>query len=232
MNKHKKHSFLRKLTHHWLFQVGSAVLLALLLFSPMIISRLPSREEGSSLNTASDWEEVSPVFMNYFFRDCYDEFKAVYAERLAESEIINEETPLDLQWCSETETWADYFYLYARSDSINTYRIAREAYEQNYTVDMTPVHEQLEHIRSGASANGFDSADAYLQSFYGPLANEETYKSYLALRHLAESYSECIYASESGSEEEKQAQWDSWFAALPENVTVREDMLSQLYMTP
>ena len=97
---------------------------------------------------------------------------------------------------------------------------------------MDKVQEKLEQISSGASANGFDSADAYLQSFYGPLASEETYSDYLALRCIAESYSESIYSDASGSEEEKQARWDSWFAALPENVTVREDMLSQLYMTP
>ena len=230
--------FMKKMLRHWLFQVCAGGLLAVALVLPLIlgepkIKEAPVPAEANLALITIGTAEITAAELNYYFRDCYESFCSTYRDALAENNVIDLQVPLNQQLSSETETWADYFYRYGVQNSVNTALIYEAAEQADFSKTDSAVEEQLEELRRN-SRKEYKTLTAFLQSVYGPLASEESYREYLTRRSLAEGYSKEIYDTVQGTEKEKQKAWDQWFLSLSDRnaETVVAEPMDYLYMTP
>ena len=218
------------LRRSWIFQVSAAVLLGLILLAVILWSQLRPRQESSTPAFTIGEETVSAVTMNYYFRDAYDSFLGALGEMSVDAQLLDPSIPLDQQQYSEAGTWADVLFETALSNAARTEAICAEAQAQGYVFDAEAAAKaQLDALRQRATEQGFSSLTAFLRSFYGPTATEETYKTYLRHTALADSYSHSIY-----DESQDQAAWDAWFAARIESqaLTLAPTARDALYYAP
>lgn len=177
----RKWNILRK---SWVFQVSAAVLLGLSLLAVILWNqRRPQQAPSVPAFTIGD-ETVSAVTMNYYFRDAYDSVLGALGEISADVQLLDPSVPLDQQPYSDAGTWADFLFEAALSNAAHTEAICAEARAQGYAFDeRAAAKEQLDALRQRSTEQGFPSLTAFLRSFYGPAAGEDSYGEYL--RHTA-----------------------------------------------
>lgn len=221
----------KPLRKSWVFQVSAAVLLGLVLLAVILWNQRRPQQQDASVPAFTIGEEtVSAVTMNYYFRDAYDSVLGALGEMSADVQLLDPDIPLDQQPYSEAGTWADVLFETALSNAARTEAICAEARAQGYRFDAeAAAKEQLDTLRQKAMEQGSPSLTAFLQSFYGPTAGEDTYREYLQHTALADSYSHSIF-----DQAQDQAVWDAWFAEHIESqaLTLAPTARDALYYTP
>lgn len=145
--------------------------------------------------------DVSAVELSYFYIDAisnqynawYNQFGDYTFMMLAYNYGLDITSPLNESYydINKTVTWAEMFANQAIADATEVYTLYDAAKaaghkltaEENENID-TIIHN-VEHV---AIENGFASLGDYLVAMYGTGANKDTYRSYLRVSSLANSY--------------------------------------------
>jgi len=142
-----------------------------------------------------DGHSISPAMVNYFYKDAYNTFYQNYSSYI--SYILDTTKALDEQVYDQDtgETWADYFTDEGLKNASQVYAIYDEAIKKGYTLtadDQSSIDSTIATSKSYATSSGY-SLDAFLAAQYGNGCNEKTYRSYLELTTVAQSYAKQIY---------------------------------------
>ena len=159
----------------------------------------------------TDGYDMDAVTFNYFYRDCYDSFRNAYGEMLEAQGRLRPGVSLADQEYAEDYSWAQFFYDTAVNNakrSITVYLAAQEAGYELPEEELTGIGEQIETIRRNARENGFATGEGFLRDHYGPGASLKSYREYLILEAVANSFSGGSYSGGDYS----QAELDEWFA--------------------
>lgn len=220
-----------RLRKSWVFQVSAAVLLGLVLLGIILWNQLQPRwQQQHTPAFTIGGETVTTVTMNYYFRDAYDDFRGAFSQMSDADSPIDQTVSLDHQQYSEAGTWADFLFDTALSNALRTEAICAEAAAQHYDFDAkAAARETISGLRTRAAEQGYTSLTAFLRSFYGPTASEDSYTEYLQRRALAESYSQYIF-----DENQDQDAWDAWFDQVIQSQTaqVADTVRDGLYYAP
>lgn len=132
--------------------------------------------------------KLTPAELNYYYMD------AIQGNYI--SYMVDNTKPLDKQAYTGSDatdgmTWADYVLDIAVQTARNTYAIYDEAIANGYTLPQEEQEEldtAINNMDAYASIYGFSSASALLRANYGVGCNVSTYRHYLEVQSLAQSY--------------------------------------------
>lgn len=139
--------------------------------------------------------------------------------------------PLDTQLCTLAETsmtWQQYF-LQAALDNWHNYQcLSNESLAGGYEID-PEVRADLDVIAdtlaSDAAANGFDSAESWVEYNVGPGASIADYKQYLELYYQGYVYFEDLYNQFVPTDEELEAYFDEHAEGYAQSGITKEGSL-------
>lgn len=132
--------------------------------------------------------KLTPAEMNYYYMD------AIQGNYI--SYMVDNTKPLDKQAytgsdATEGMTWADYVLDIAVKTARNTYAVYDEAIANGYTLseeEQAQLDTAINNMDAYASIYGFSSASALLRANYGVGCNVSTYRHYLEVQQVAQSY--------------------------------------------
>ena len=148
--------------------------------------------EKNTIAATVGTHELTNAELNYYFVDQVNEFYNNYGS-YASMFGLDLTKPLDKQVTNaETgATWADDFITAALSAAQQNYALADAAKAAGYELSEDEIKEvdtNLGTISLYAVLYGYADTDAYLRAMYGKGATEETFRDYLLLQALANSY--------------------------------------------
>ena len=142
--------------------------------------------------------EINSVELSYYYVDMvnnnYNTWQSTYGENMGlymSLMGLDVTKPLNEQEYYEGETWADYFVGNAIEKAKSDYLLSQKAKAEGFTMSeagLAEVNATKDQLPMFASVYGYADVDAYLRSFYGPGASEETYFAYTEDMMLALEY--------------------------------------------
>ena len=142
--------------------------------------------------------EIDAIHLNYYYYDTinstynnwvntYGEMAAAYIAMMG----LDISKPLDEQPYDEDSTWADYFLEVALDRVKADYTMYDLAKAENFQL----TEEQAANVDSRIANNafyalyaGYSNVQDYLRAVYGSGANEESFREYVEVSNLANSY--------------------------------------------
>ena len=151
--------------------------------------------------------KVTPVMLNYFYRDAFNQMSA-YASYLG----IDTEQPLKNQIYNEEtgETWADYFIEEGAVTAANAYSLYDEAIANGYQLDEESkkgLDESMSQFDLYAASNGFSDVDSFIAAVYGTGCNLKTYREYAELVTTGSMYAEKVNSELTYTDEQIEAEY-------------------------
>ena len=180
------------------FVVVLVILVAVALFvsGHQLIVNSGVREKNTVAVTVGD-HEVNTVEFNYFYTDVVNNFMQQYGSLIS---MIGIDTtkPLNEQILDPEsgDTWADKFVVDAKDSIATVYALADAAEAAGYTLPedlQSQTDIMLSNMDTYAAMSGMSSAKSYLRAVYGHGADLDSYRSYVELSMLAQSYQQ-VYA--------------------------------------
>ena len=149
--------------------------------------------------------KLSSVDVNYFFVDAVSGYVNEYSSYI--SLIMDVSKPLNEQYINTENqtTWADSFLTSATSTIKSTYALYDLAVQNGHELtdaEKTSIDNQLTTYALYAAYYGYTDLTAYLRNLYGYGADEASYRNYLEVSALANSYLSAYSESLEYSEEE------------------------------
>lgn len=148
--------------------------------------------ESSEPVNVTGIHELNNAELNYFYIDAINQFYTNYGSYAAmfgldltkplNEQVTNEETG---------DTWADDFLASAQDTAKSYYALADEAAKNGYTLsesEQATVDNQMSSLLLSAYSAGYSKVGDYLKAYYGNGATEESFREYLELNYLAQSY--------------------------------------------
>ena len=135
--------------------------------------------------------KLSAVEVNYYFIDTVNSYVNQYGDYI--SLIMDVKTPLDKQIINAENgtTWADSFMSSTENTIKSTYALydlAIEAGHELTEAEKTSITSTISTFALYAAYYGYNSLDDYLRAVYGNGATEKSYRNYLEVSALANSY--------------------------------------------
>lgn len=187
----------------WTLGVVCAVLvIALIVFFSMLTNGFFASHTTAAIASG---HKLSPVEVNYFYRSAYSNLQNQFGDFF--SYMIDTETPLDEQVYDEEsgQTWADVLTEQALLNASQTYAVYDEAVKNGFTLtedEQTALDQQIESLELYAPVYGLSSANAFLTAQFGSGSDTKSYRNFLEVNTLAESYAQHINDSFTYSESE------------------------------
>ena len=147
----------------------------------------------------------------YYYWQQYYSFASNYGSYA--SYFIDPSTPFDQQMCvfDDTCTWQQYFL----EGAISTYKSVSALWQDARLAGFQLDEEDQQYLNGlsndlsvAAVTYGYDSADAYLQSGYGPAATMNGYHSFIERYLTASSYLQSLVDAKTYSEDDISAYYD------------------------
>ncbi len=134
---------------------------------------------------------LSAVEVNYFYIDAVNEYCRQYSSYL--QYILDTKKPLSEQIVDKETgaSWADNFLDMAKKNIKSTYELYDLAVEKGHKLtedEKKSIDSSISSLDLIAKYSGYKNADAYLRSLYGNGAEVESYRAYLEICKLADSY--------------------------------------------
>lgn len=134
---------------------------------------------------------LNAVDLNYFYVDEIATFQRDNYFYICY--LIDTSKPLDEQYIDgeNKTTWADYFLEKAQNTIRSTYSLYDEAVRNGYSLpikEQETLETQVSSLEIYAKMYGCKNVNDYLACLYGNGATEESYRSYLEITALANSY--------------------------------------------
>ena len=158
-----------------------------------VISGNGAKERNTVAVTAGT-HEISNAEMNYYFIDeLWNMYSGEYGY-LMQLGLLDTTQPLSAQSCvfgDGTQTWADYLLQQATGNIQAIYAMVDAANAAGYTMPQKyqdAVTSTMDSMKIQALSNGYPDLDTYLKAQYGNGAAEDSYRSYMESRVLAQAY--------------------------------------------
>ncbi len=169
--------------------------------------------------------QLSPVMVNYFYRDAYFQMQKQWGDLF--SMLVDTSKSLTEQYYDEEQgiTWADQLIEQGLNNAAQTYAEYDAATAEGYTLSqerLDAVEAQISLLDTYASAYGYASADAFLAAQYGTGASVKSYREYQMLTATVTAYLSDKYDEGSYTEEELDA-------AYQENVNNYDTVTYRLF---
>ena len=147
----------------------------------------------------------------YYYWQQYYSFTSNYGSYA--SYFIDSTTPFDQQMCvfDDTLTWQQYFLEGAIATYENISALWQDARLAGFQLDEEDkqyLDELSNNLSIAAAAYGYDSADAYLQTAYGPAATMSGYRSFIERYLTASAYLQSLVDAKSYTEDDISAYYD------------------------
>ena len=176
----------------------AVVLVAGIIFAGTNFYKNSGIAEKNTVAAVIEDHEINSVELSYYYNDLitsnYSTWQSSYGDSL---ELflslmgLDITQPLDAQEYLDGETWADYFVNSAIEKAKSDYLLCKMAKAEGFTLSedgKAEVEATKEQLPLYATLYGYSNADAYLRSFYGPGATEESYYAYTENMMLALEY--------------------------------------------
>ena len=170
------------------------VLVVLVVFAAYVgISRTIENSGIRERNTVAvtiGEHKISNAELNYFYIDTVNNFYNNYGS-YASLFGLDMTKPLDEQYVTETETWADDFLANAIETAKAVYAIVDEAEAAGYTLPeeaIASIDNTMATMQMYATIYGYDSTDVYIKGMYGKGATEKSLRAYYENNYLASYY--------------------------------------------
>ena len=150
--------------------------------------------------------ELSAADLSYYYFDTisstYEEMKSQYGDYAASYMAmimgLDLTKPLDEQMYDKENnvTYADYFIENAVQQAVNTFAVYDAAVANGKTLDEAgkqSIDNTINNMRNGVVSMGYRNLKQYLKAYYGNGATEKTFRKYLELHHIADTYKEEVY---------------------------------------
>ena len=155
------------------------------------ISSSGMREKNTVALTIGE-HELSNADLSYYYIDTVNTFysqNGTYAAMFG----LDVTAPLDEQVMDETtgQTWADYFLSSAKDNAKSIYALCDAANAAGHTLteeEKVNLESTISYSSLYASMYGYSDAKSYLKAMYGNGATEESYRNYIEMSMLADSY--------------------------------------------
>ena len=175
--------------------------------STLFYTGVPALKIGNSRYTASDFNYE--YFTNYY--QTYSNISSTYGEYA--SMLLDPSTPLNKQYYSETQTWADYFEDTALSQLQQMSILNDMAKKEGWTLSAeraAEIETNINQVKTDAINQGYSDYKAYLQALYGKGMTEERLRSLLQKSFNATYYSQDLVErwKAAATDEDKQAYYD------------------------
>jgi hypothetical protein len=152
-------------------------------------------------------KDLTSTELNYYYIDYINNFCSQYSGYLPY--IIDTTKALDEQQYSDTMTWADYFLSEALRSAASNHALADAANAAGHTLtdeEKVSIDATLQNATFSAMYSyGFPDLESYLKGMYGNGATEESFREYMTISALANSYYNTYSASLTYTDDEIRA---------------------------
>ena len=175
--------------------------------STLFYTGVPALKIGGSRYTAADFNYE--YFSNYY--QTYSSISNTYGEYA--SMLLDPSQPLNKQYYSETETWADYFEGNALTQLQQMTILNDMAEKEGWTLSAeqsAEIEDNLNQLKTDAVNQGYSDYKSYLQALYGKGMTEKIIRELLQKSFKATYYSQDLVErwKAAATDEEKQAYYD------------------------
>ncbi|MBO4677373.1 MAG: hypothetical protein J5633_07500 [Oscillospiraceae bacterium] len=175
--------------------------------STLFYTGVPALKIGGSRYTAADFNYE--YFSNYY--QTYSSISTTYGDYA--SLLLDPSQPLNKQYYSETETWADYFEGNALTQLQQMTILNDMADKEGWTLSAeraAQIEDNLNQLKTDAVNQGYSDYKTYLQALYGKGMTEKNIRELLLKSFKATYYSQDLVErwKAAATDEEKQAYYD------------------------
>ena len=136
--------------------------------------------------------QINNVEMNYYFIDSLNQYLSGDNSYMTQLGLLDTTVPLDQQTNPLTgQNWGEYMLEYATQNAKATYALADAAKAAGFVLPEESVNELNaleENLTFYAMIYGYEDADSYLKTLYGPGSSFESYKQYTETSLLSQAY--------------------------------------------
>ena len=149
------------------------------------------REKNTVALTVGE-HKISNAELSYYYIDSVNNFYSQYGS-YASMFGIDTTKPLNEQFSNEDagETWADYFINSAKDSILSVYALNDAANAAGHTLtedEQGIIDSNIATMQMYGMMYGYEDGDSYLKAMYGRGASEESYRKYMEMSALADSY--------------------------------------------
>ena len=175
--------------------------------STLFYTGVPALRIGDSRYTAADFNYE--YFTSYY--QTYSNIASTYGDYA--SMLLDTSKPLNKQYYSETETWADYFEGNALTQLQQMSILNDMAKKEGWTLSAersADIEANINQVKTDAVSQGYTDYKAYLQALYGKGMTEKLLRELLQKSFTATYYSQDLVDrwKAAATDEEKQAYYD------------------------
>ena len=155
-----------------------------------VVSSSGIREKNTVAVTIGE-NKISNAELNYYYIDAINNFYSNYGS-YASMLGMDVTKALDEQYYDEEagQTWADYFLSSAKDNARSVYAMADAAKAANHQLsesEVAAIDNAVQQMELYGMMYGYEG-DGYLKAMYGNGASAESYRNYVELSVLADSY--------------------------------------------
>ena len=149
------------------------------------------REKNTVALTVGE-HQISNAELSYYYIDSINNFYSQYGS-YASMFGIDVTKPLNEQFSDEAtgETWADYFIASAKDSIQSVYALNDAAKAAGHTLtedEQGIIDSNIATMQMYGMMYGYEDGESYLKAMYGRGASEDSYRKYMEMAALADSY--------------------------------------------
>lgn len=168
-------------------------------------------EDVAAVVAACGDRELTNGRLSFYYWQQFYQFMSVYGSYISMMGLDLSQ-PLSEQMYDETHTWEDLFLRMAMTAFWQDCAVQTHAQQAGFQADAsveTDVESLLKSLEDTASVSNFDSADAYLQSLYGPFVTAADYADYARVSMANDDYLTELFDGIKYSEADVEAYFDA-----------------------
>ena len=171
--------------------IAVVLVIALVFGTTQIIANSGIREKNTVAVTIGD-HKISNAELGYYYIDSVNNFYSQYGS-YASLFGMDTTKPRNEQYTddSNTQTWADYFIESAKDSALSVYALNDAAAAVGHTLteeEQGIIDSNVATMEMYGMMYGYSNGEDYLKAMYGRGASKESYRKYMEMSALADSY--------------------------------------------
>ena len=182
---------LKLYTTAFVVMVAIVLVIAIAVGITQTIANSGMRERNTVAVTIGE-HQISNAELSYYYIDSVNNFYSQYGSYAAMFGIDTTKA-LDEQYYNEDagETWADYFIKSAKDSALSVYALNDAATAAGHTLteeEQGIIDSNIATMEMYGVMYGYQKGEEYLKAMYGRGASKESYRKYMEMSALADSY--------------------------------------------
>ena len=182
---------LKLYTTAFVAMIAIVLVVALVVGISQTIANSGVRERNTVSVTVGE-HKISNAELSYYYIDSINNFSSQYGS-YASMFGLDTTKPLNEQYSDEAagETWADYFIKSAKDSILSVYALNDAAAAAGHTLteeEQGIIDSNVATMEMYGMMYGYSKGEDYLKAMYGKGATKESYRKYMEMAALADSY--------------------------------------------